>query len=73
MSSLPLSSPPIILFEANIILLDHHQAETEELARKVDSLTAENVAIRSEISRLSENSEKLKKENSTLMVCFFPL
>ncbi|KAL4024428.1 hypothetical protein IC575_012779 [Cucumis melo] len=43
------------------------QAETEELARKVDSLTAENVAIRSEISRLSENSEKLKKENSTLM------
>ncbi|XP_011650712.1 common plant regulatory factor 1 isoform X1 [Cucumis sativus] len=43
------------------------QAETEELARKVDSLTAENVAIRSEISRLSENSDKLKKENSTLM------
>ncbi|KAG6597103.1 Common plant regulatory factor 1 [Cucurbita argyrosperma subsp. argyrosperma] len=43
------------------------QAETEELAHKVDSLTAENVAIRSEISRLSENSEKLKQENATLM------
>lgn len=43
------------------------QAETEELTRKVESLTAENVAIKTEISRLSENSEKLKQENSTLM------
>ncbi|XP_022924747.1 common plant regulatory factor 1-like isoform X1 [Cucurbita moschata] len=44
------------------------QAEAEELAHKVDSLTAENVAIRSEIKRLSENSEKIKKENATLMI-----
>ncbi|XP_022980083.1 common plant regulatory factor 1-like isoform X4 [Cucurbita maxima] len=44
------------------------QAEAEELAHKVDSLTAENAAIRSEIKRLSENSEKIKKENATLMI-----
>lgn len=44
------------------------QAETEQLAKKVETLGAENVALRSEISRLSENSSKLRLENSTLMV-----
>ncbi|MEI4872592.1 bZIP transcription factor, partial [Klebsiella pneumoniae] len=39
------------------------QAEAEELAIKVDSLTAENVTLKSEINRLTENSEKLKNEN----------
>ncbi|KAF8026952.1 hypothetical protein BT93_E0011 [Corymbia citriodora subsp. variegata] len=43
------------------------QAETEELAKKVDSLTAENVALKSEISRLTGNSDKLRLENTTLM------
>ncbi|XP_010914262.1 G-box-binding factor 3 isoform X1 [Elaeis guineensis] len=43
------------------------QAETEQLAMKVETLGAENVALRSEISRLSENSNKLRLENSTLM------
>ncbi|XP_010924805.2 G-box-binding factor 3 isoform X3 [Elaeis guineensis] len=43
------------------------QAETEELAMKVDILGAENMALRSEISRLSEKSDKLRLENSTLM------
>ncbi|XP_059456657.1 common plant regulatory factor 1 isoform X2 [Corylus avellana] len=43
------------------------QAETEELAHKVDSLNAENVAIKSELERLTENSEKLRLENATLM------
>ncbi|KAG6667005.1 hypothetical protein CIPAW_01G071000, partial [Carya illinoinensis] len=43
------------------------QAETEELARKVDSLTAENTAIKSEIGRLTENSDKLRLENTKLM------
>ncbi|ONI23335.1 hypothetical protein PRUPE_2G182800 [Prunus persica] len=43
------------------------QAETEELARKVDALSAENVALKSEISRLTENSSTLKLENATLM------
>ena len=43
------------------------QAETEELARKVDALSAENVALKSEISQLTENSSTLKLENATLM------
>ena len=44
------------------------QAETEELALKVESLTAENDAIKSEIEQLTDNSEKLRLENATLMV-----
>ncbi|XP_075646697.1 common plant regulatory factor 1-like isoform X1 [Castanea sativa] len=43
------------------------QAETEELAHKVETLTAENGAIKSEIEQLTDNSEKLKLENATLM------
>nr|QEO19185.1 putative common plant regulatory factor 1-like isoform X2 [Cymbidium ensifolium] len=43
------------------------QAETEELAIKVGSLTAENTTLRSEISRLIESSDKLRLENSVLM------
>ncbi|XP_050280187.1 common plant regulatory factor 1-like isoform X4 [Quercus robur] len=43
------------------------QAETEELALKVESLTAENDAIKSEIEQLTDNSEKLRLENATLM------
>ncbi|XP_057495209.1 common plant regulatory factor 1-like isoform X1 [Actinidia eriantha] len=43
------------------------QAEAEELAIKVDALSAENTTLRTEISRLKENSEKLKLENTTLM------
>lgn len=44
------------------------QAETEELATQVESLTAENTNLRSEIGRLTESSEKLRLENSALMV-----
>jgi plant G-box-binding factor len=44
------------------------QAETEELARKVESLNAENVTLKSEINRLSESSEKMRLENATLRV-----
>ncbi|KAK8654494.1 hypothetical protein V6N13_128459 [Hibiscus sabdariffa] len=43
------------------------QAETEELARKVESLTAENASLRSEIYQLTEKSKKLKLENVTLV------
>lgn len=43
------------------------QAETEELALKVESLNTENSLLKSEINRLRENSEKLKLENATLM------
>ncbi|KAE9595767.1 putative transcription factor bZIP family [Lupinus albus] len=42
------------------------QAEAEELARKVDNLTAENVSLKSEINQLDESSEKLRVENATL-------
>lgn len=43
------------------------QAESEELALKVESLNAENLALRSEINRLTENSENLKIKNTMLM------
>eukprot|EP00262_Sarcandra_glabra_P019891 TRINITY_DN7726_c0_g1_i2.p1 TRINITY_DN7726_c0_g1~~TRINITY_DN7726_c0_g1_i2.p1 ORF type:complete len:438 (-),score=96.23 TRINITY_DN7726_c0_g1_i2:233-1546(-) len=43
------------------------QAESEELAMKVESLSTENMALRSELNRLTENSEKLRRENSALM------
>ncbi|XP_044494516.1 common plant regulatory factor 1-like isoform X2 [Mangifera indica] len=43
------------------------QAETEELARKVDSLNVENMTLKSEIDQLTEKSEELRLENATLM------
>lgn len=43
------------------------QAETEELAIKVGTLTAENTTLRSEITRFTESSDKLRLENSALM------
>ncbi|KAL0428782.1 UNVERIFIED_CONTAM: Common plant regulatory factor 1 [Sesamum radiatum] len=43
------------------------QAETEELANKVQALTAENMALKSEINKLMESSEKLKLDNAALM------
>ncbi|XVF80173.1 hypothetical protein PTKIN_Ptkin15bG0049700 [Pterospermum kingtungense] len=43
------------------------QAETGELARKVESLTAENITLRSEINQLTEKSEKLRLENAALV------
>lgn len=43
------------------------QAETEELGRKVETLNAENVSLKSELNRLTENSEKLRLENAKLM------
>ncbi|CAA7016876.1 unnamed protein product [Microthlaspi erraticum] len=42
------------------------QAETEELARKVEALTAENMALRSELNQLNEKSDKLRGANATL-------
>lgn len=46
------------------------QAETEELARKVESLNTENETLKSEINRLTESSEKMRVENATLRVLF---
>ncbi|XP_071937334.1 common plant regulatory factor 1-like isoform X5 [Coffea arabica] len=43
------------------------QAETEELAKKVQSLTAENLSLKSEMHKLTESSERLKLENATMM------
>ncbi|XP_078429049.1 G-box binding factor 2 isoform X2 [Wolffia australiana] len=42
------------------------QAETEELAQKVEALVAENQALRSEVGRLTKESANLKLENSAL-------
>ncbi|GAB4844555.1 Common plant regulatory factor, variant 2 [Ancistrocladus abbreviatus] len=42
-------------------------AETEELGRRVESLSAENMALKSEINQLMGNSEKLRSENASLM------
>ncbi|CAL9085834.1 unnamed protein product [Musa acuminata var. zebrina] len=43
------------------------QAETEELSAKVETLSAENTSLRSEINCLMKNSDKLRLENSALM------
>lgn len=43
------------------------QAEAEELAMRVQSLTGENLTLKSEINKLMENSEKLKLDNAALM------
>lgn len=49
------------------------QAEAGELAMKVQTLTNENFMLKSEITKLMENSDKLKIENTTLMVLIFHL
>jgi len=54
------------------LVLLSFQAETEELARKVEQLTAENTSLRSEINKLTESSQKLRMENSALMVLHLP-
>nr|XP_043622303.1 common plant regulatory factor 1-like [Erigeron canadensis]XP_043622304.1 common plant regulatory factor 1-like [Erigeron canadensis] len=43
------------------------QAEAEELAIKVEALTSENLNLKSEINRLTDNSEKLTLLNAKLM------
>ncbi|KAJ7519412.1 hypothetical protein O6H91_20G037300 [Diphasiastrum complanatum] len=43
------------------------QAECEELAARVDALTAENRALRTEISRVVEERNKLSADNSALL------
>ncbi|KAJ9171468.1 hypothetical protein P3X46_014835 [Hevea brasiliensis] len=43
------------------------QAETEELAHKVESLTSENLALKSEMKQLTEKSDKLRLENTALL------
>ncbi|XP_073024103.1 common plant regulatory factor 1-like [Primulina eburnea] len=43
------------------------QAEAEELSIKVRALASENATLKSELTKLMKNSEKLKLENATLM------
>ncbi|KAL6124093.1 hypothetical protein ACLB2K_076608 [Fragaria x ananassa] len=43
------------------------QAETDELARKVEALNADNESLKSEINRLAESSDRLRVENASLM------
>lgn len=50
------------------VLIYSIQAEAEELARRVDTLTSENLTLKSEINKLTGNSEKLRMENATLKV-----
>lgn len=68
------------IYQANA--LDYSvQAETDELARKVEALNAGNESLKSEINRLTESSDRLRVENASLMVHphailefnFFPL
>lgn len=42
------------------------QAECEELARRVEELKSENLALRTELARLQEESEKLIAKNNSL-------
>ncbi|KAL3696781.1 hypothetical protein R1sor_010857 [Riccia sorocarpa] len=43
------------------------QAECEELGTRVDTLTVENMALRTELARVSEECKKMKAENATLL------
>nr|XP_043624687.1 common plant regulatory factor 1-like isoform X2 [Erigeron canadensis] len=43
------------------------QAEAEELGAKVESLTGENLKLKSEINRLTVNSDHLKLQNAKLL------
>ncbi|KAI3741362.1 hypothetical protein L1987_59034 [Smallanthus sonchifolius] len=43
------------------------QAESEELAVRVEALTTENLNLKSQINRLTDTSEKLKLQNAKLM------
>lgn len=43
------------------------QAECEELGTRVDTLTVENMALRTELSRVTEECKRLQAENSNLV------
>lgn len=43
------------------------QAECEELATKVETLTVENMALRNELNRMAEECKKLTAENASIM------
>ena len=65
-------SPLKILSSLSPLLLSDRlpstQAETEELAVKVQALTSENMTLKSRIHKLMESSGKLKLENAALIV-----
>lgn len=43
------------------------QAECEELGTRVDTLTVENIALRTELNRVTEECKRLQAENSSLV------
>lgn len=43
------------------------QAECEELGTRVDTLTVENMALRTELTRVTEECKRLQVENSTIL------
>ncbi|WZZ40685.1 hypothetical protein YC2023_036944 [Brassica napus] len=55
------------LMKLSFFLPLFQKAETEELARKVEALTAENMALRSELNQLNEKSDKLRGANAALL------
>eukprot|EP00249_Psilotum_nudum_P021673 c28196_g2_i4 orf=451-1602(+) len=46
------------------------QAECEELSKRVDAITVENMALRTELNRLAEECKKLSSQNAILSVSF---
>jgi plant G-box-binding factor len=44
------------------------QAEVEGVMMRYESLNVENVALKTELDQLKEDSEKLRNENAALMV-----
>ena len=44
------------------------QAECDELAAKVQSLTSENASLREELNRMTEECKKLSADNASLLV-----
>lgn len=51
---------------------DLRQAEYDELAHRVGSLTDENNGLREELARIRSECEKLASENASLSVSRFP-
>ena len=50
------------------MLMSCDQAECDELTERVDALTSENNALRTEVDRLTDLCNKYSAENAALLV-----